>query len=96
MNVLNLRTYRILKERQRQSMAYRFSLSQMDKAQLLQELLAHHDSYQRDPHDINVTLKGQHLMEVLEGRAELTELQSLSREFQAKLQTRLYKQIQNL
>lgn len=68
----------------------------MNKPELLQELLNYHESYQRDPHDVSVTLRGQHLMNVLEDRALLTDLQDLARDFQLKLKTRLYKQMQNL
>ena len=96
MNIVNLKTYRVLMERKAQEMAYRHSLLVMDKPALLQELLNYHESYQRDPHDISITLRGQHLMEVLEQRAELGELQELSREFQNKLKVRLYQQLQKL
>lgn len=96
MKIVNIKTYRVLKDRQNQEFAYRLSLSKMDKAQLLQELLNYHDRYQRDPHDVNVTIRAQHLMEVLEERAELKELQDLSREFQNKLKMRLYEQMQSL
>ena len=68
----------------------------MSKPELLQELLNYHEAYLRDPHDLNATLRGQHLMDVLESRAHLTELQDLAREFQGKLKTRLYQQMQNL
>jgi hypothetical protein len=68
----------------------------MSKADLLQELLNYHESYQRDPHDIGVTLRGQHLLDILEQRAELAELQDLAREFQGKLKARLYAQMQRL
>lgn len=96
MKVVNIKTYQVLKSRQKQEMVYRYSLQKMNKAELLQELLNYHESYQRDPHDINVTLRGQHLMEILEARAELTDLKDLSREFQDKLQVRLYKQMQKI
>ena len=46
------------------------------------------------PTDIGSTVRAQHLMEILEERAELTELQELSREFRAKLKVRLYEQLQ--
>jgi len=94
MNVINLKTYKILRERERAEIHYRHRLMGMKKHELLQELLNYHESYQRDPHDVNVTIRGQHLMEVLEQRAELRELQDLSREFQAKLKARLYAQLQ--
>ena|SRR5690348_12319181 len=96
MKVINLKTYRVLKERQKQELLYRHQLLGMDKAHLLQELLNYHESYLRDPHDVNVTIRGQHLMDVLEARAELRDLQELSREFQHKLKVRLYEQLQNL
>lgn len=96
MNVINLKTYRVFKERQRQELAYRHQLLAMSKPELLQELLNYHEFYQRDPHDINVTIRGQHLMDILESRAELAELQELSREFQHKLKVRLYQQMQGL
>ena len=96
MKIINIKTYRVLKERKAQEQTYRQRLLTMDKAQLLQELLNYHDSYQKDPHNINVTLRGQHLMEILEQRAELNELQELSKDFQAKLKTRLYQQLQRL
>lgn len=95
MKVINLKTYRVLKERERQEQKYRQKLLTMSKPDLLQELLNYHESYVRDPHDINVTLRGQHLMDILEQRAELRELQELSREFQEKLKIRLYRQLQN-
>ncbi|MEW6056243.1 MAG: hypothetical protein AB1540_06485 [Bdellovibrionota bacterium] len=96
MNVVYLKTHRVLKERQKEAAAYRVALLAMDKTQLLQELLAYHELYQRDPHDIMVTLRGQHLMDVLEERAELKDLQELSQEFQAKLQTRLDEQLKQI
>lgn len=96
MKVINLKTYRVFKERSRESMEYRLRLLTMSKPDLLAELLKYHEAYQRDPHDIAVTLRGQHLMDVLEQRAELAELQELSREFQHKLKVRLYDQMQRL
>lgn len=96
MNVINIKTYKVLRERQKQEIHYRHRLMGMKKHELLQELLNYHESYQRDPHDVNVTIRGQHLMEILEDRAELRELQELSREFQAKLRARLYDQIQKI
>lgn len=96
MKVVQLKTYQVLKERQQQAMTYRHRLTQMSKPELLQELLNYHESYMRDPNDVNATLRGQHLMDVLEGRAHLGELQELAREFQGKLKTRLYQQMQNL
>jgi len=96
MKVISIKTYRVLKEREREEKAYRVKLLAMDKSHLLQELLRYHESYQRDPHDINVTLRGQHLMDVLSQRAHLDELQDLAREFQNKLKVRLYNQLQNM
>ncbi|MBI3558275.1 MAG: hypothetical protein HY074_18565 [Deltaproteobacteria bacterium] len=96
MKVINMKTYRVFKQRVALEARYRHSLLKMGKAELLQELLNYHECYQRDPHDIGVTLRGQHLMDVLEDRAELAELQELSREFQVKLKTRLYEQMQSI
>jgi len=94
--VINMKTYRVFKQRVALEAQYRHSLLKMGKAELLQELLNYHESYQRDPHDIGVTIRGQHLMDILEDRAELAELQDLSREFQVKLKTRLYQQMQSI
>ena len=96
MKVINIKTYRVFKQRVALEAQYRHSLLKMGKAELLQELMNYHESYQRDPHDIGVTLRGQHLMDVLEARAELNELRELSREFQVKLKTRLYAQMQSM
>ena len=94
MTVINIKTYRVLKEQTKQEQTYRHGLSKLGKAELLQELLNYHESFQRSPHDMRITLRGQYLMEVLEARAELSELKDLSREFQHKLKTRLYAQMQ--
>jgi hypothetical protein len=94
--VINIKTYQVLKRHQNQELRYKHSLMKMDKVALLQELLHYHEAYQHDPFDINVTIRGQMLMEILEERAELSELQELSREFQEKLKVRLYQQLQNL
>lgn len=94
MKVIQLKTYRVFRDRKRAELDYRNRLLTMEKPELLQELLNYHESYQRDPHDISVTIRGQHLMDVLEQRAELTELQELSREFQNKLKARLRRQLQ--
>lgn len=93
MKVINLKTYRVLKDRKREELAYRHQLLTMSKIDLLQELLRYHESYQLDPHDVRITLRGQHLLEVLEQRAELAELQELAREFNAKLDARLARQL---
>ena len=74
MAVLN----RVLKERAQEEQRYRHKVMGMQKHELLAELLKYTESYQRDPHDINVTLRGQHLMDVLEERAELRDLQELA------------------
>jgi hypothetical protein len=95
MNVIDLKAYRALKAQSDQEQAYRQRLLQMSKPELLHELLMYHEAYQRNPGDMSATIRGQHLMDVLEARAELTELQDLSREFRAKLKARLYQQIQN-
>lgn len=94
MKIINIKTYRAFKQRKALEAGYQHSLIKMDKAELLQELLSYNEAYQRDPNDIGITIRGQHLMEVLEERAELAELQELSRDFQTKLKTRLYQQIQ--
>lgn len=96
MKVINLKTYKVLKDQSKQELVYRHKLMAMSKAELLQELLNYHESYQRDPYDISITLRGQHLMDVLEARSHLSDLQDLAREFQIKLKTRLYHQMQNL
>lgn len=96
MKVINLKTFRVLKKQKREGLAYRHRIMGMQKPELLQELLSYHESYQKDPHDIRVTIRGQHLMDVLEARAELRELQELAREFQSKLKARYRSQLQRM
>ena len=74
--------------------AFRTRIEKMEKAELLQEMLNNHDSFLKNPGDIQLTVRAQHIVTVLEQRAELKELQELSRTLSNKLKIRLYSQLQ--
>lgn len=92
-NVIDFKTYRALQTLREQAKPYRFRIEQMDKANLLIELLHYHELYNNNPDDVSLTIRAEQLMEVLEERAELNELRELSREFHTKLRGRLRQQL---
>ncbi len=75
---------------------YRLELLKLSKFDLLQELLKQHEGYIRDPKNPENTLRGQHLLEVLEQRADLSEMRELAQELSKKLKIRLYQQMQQM
>jgi hypothetical protein len=96
--VVSLNSYRAYKDRLRSERQYRDGLGQPAPSEgpLPSELLRCHDTYLREPFDLGATIRARYLLDILEARAELTELRELSRELRGKLQARLYRQIQNL
>jgi hypothetical protein len=96
MKIIELKKYKTLRDKKNVASIYRLKIEKMDKPALLVELLNYNDHYRKDPNDLEATLKAQALMDVLERRAELNELKELSQEFNQKLKTRLYKQIQDI
>lgn len=95
-NIQCLETFKLLKDLKAKDEPYRKQLLLMDKTELLCELLRYDDAYRKNPLDLRITLRGQHLMDVLEQRAELTELKDLAQDFNIKLQKRYNHQIQKI
>lgn len=93
MKIINIKTYRVFRERAKEQKEYLDSLLKMAKPDLLQELLTYHETYRKDPYNIEVTIRGQMLIEVLEKRADLKELQELLEELQIRLEQRLNSQL---
>lgn len=91
--LIDFKTFKAIKDLREQAKIYRLRIEQMDKVQLLTELLHYNDLYTQKPDDATVTVRAEQLMEVLEQRAELTELRELAQEFQTKLRARLKQQL---
>lgn len=89
-----------MRERKNADTGYALKIRKLEKFELLQELLRYDDIVKRGASDprvnLQATLRAQMLMELLEARAELTELRSLAVEYKRKLATRLYAQVQNI
>lgn len=99
-NVVSLAAHRFLRERKSADTGYALKIRKLEKADLLQELLRYDDIVKRGASDpqanLQATLRAQMLMELLESRAELTELRELAVEYKRKLAARLYAQVQNI
>lgn len=93
MNVVSLKKYRQMKQEVTGLSIYKEKLVKMPKIDLLQELLRYHEDYMKNPLDLQATLRGKMLLEVMESRAELPELQVLTRSFRKKLADRLASQL---
>ena len=95
-NVVSLAAHRFLKLRKGEETEYAMKIEKLEKSELLQELLRYDDTVKRHPSNMQAVLRAQMLMELLESRAELTELRELAVEYKRKLATRLYAQVQNI
>ncbi len=93
MNVVSLKKYRDLQGQMVGVRVYRAKIEKLPKVELLEELLKYHEDFMKNPKDVEATLRGQQLMDVLEGRAELSELKALSADFRRKLTDRLALQL---
>lgn len=93
-NVVSLAAYRLLRQRKSAETGYARQIRRLEKTELLQELLRYDHVVKCDPSDFQATLRAQMLMELLETRAELTELRELAVEYKRKLAARLYAQVQ--
>ena len=93
MNVVSLKKYRELQGQMVEARVYRARIEALPKVELLEELLKYHGDFLKDSRDLQATLRGQQLMDVLEARAELSELRELSQDFRRKLQRRLALQL---
>ncbi len=93
MNIVSLKKYRELQGHMVGVRVYRAKIEKLPKVELLEELLRYHEDFMKNPRDVEATLRGQQLMDVLEGRAELTELKALSTDFKRKLTARLALQL---
>ncbi|HRK01904.1 MAG TPA: hypothetical protein PLH57_04510 [Oligoflexia bacterium] len=92
-NVISLNSFRSLQSLREKAKPYRQRIEQMDKAGLLIELIHYDELYKKNPNDVSFTIRAEQLMEVLEARAELTELRELARELHGKLRSRLHSQL---
>lgn len=93
MNVVSIKKYREFQGQMVEARVYRARIEVMPKVELLEELLKYHEDFLKDSKDLQATLRGQQLMDVLEARAELSELKELSQDFRRKLQARLARQL---
>ena len=93
MKIVDLNVFRAMKNHVEKKSNFKKIFHSMQKAELLQELIQYNDRYMKDPSDIDLTIRTQVLMEVLEERAELNELRELSQQFNEKLSKRLSEQL---
>ena len=93
--ILDLRPRLFAKARQNSDIMklYAYRVKQMNKPQLLEELMRYHESFKSHPGDVDNTIRGQLLMKTLEERSELKELRELAKDFSIKLRKRLETQL---
>ena len=95
-NVIPFAVLKNLQERKKQENDYRESLKQMQKFELLENLLEYDDQMKKNPDNVKATIRAQMIMEALEERAELRELKDLAHDYKKKLATKLYQQVQSI
>lgn len=94
--VVNLGTFKLLREQRKAQSEYAGRLMTMEKAELLVELLKFKDNYTKNPRDLQSMIRSQMLMEELEKKAELGHLREIANEYKRKLALKIYSQIQSL
>ncbi len=94
MKVISLRKYKIMQQSHIAVSIYKQKIQKLEKIELLNELLKYHEDYMKNPTNLEATLRGKALLEVMEERAELTELKTLSKSFRQKIEARLARQLE--